>query len=276
MPPWALGLILACGLILLAAFFTRWVLAASTRGDVVTGLVVRLLRLYARLVHRLRVEGRSFIPGTRTPGPLIVVANHTAGVDPLLVQAACPFEIRWLMAEDMRVHWMDRVWNWARIIFVDRSHKGGAAGLRTAISHVREGGVIGLFPEGRLERPARHLYPFQSGVGVLIARTGAPVLPVVIDNAPQVEPAWASLWTPSSSMIRAMAPIEFSASDTPRHIVEELRRLYKEWTGWPDGSPEPGEADEPLLPEAPGALAGARGYLFRRRRADGSVRGGSG
>lgn len=273
MPPWAPPFLICSLAVLLAAFFTRWVLAASPRpGDVLTGFIVRGIRLYARLLHHMRIVGAEHIPPTMTPGPLIVVANHTAGVDPILIQAACPFEIRWLMAEDMRVAWMDRVWNWARVIFVDRSHKGGAAGLRTAIAHLREGGVIGLFPEGRLERPPRHLYPFLPGVGVLIARTGAPVLPIVVDDAPHAEPAWASLWTPSSSIVRAMPPIHYAPSSTPRHIVDDLRRRYQQWTGWPDGAPEPGSHDEPLLPSEPRALAGARGYLLRRRAGDGSPR----
>ena len=45
----------------------------------------------------------SWHPGDPLPGPLVVVGNHTAGIDPLLVQSACIFEIRWLMLSEMMV-----------------------------------------------------------------------------------------------------------------------------------------------------------------------------
>jgi hypothetical protein len=53
--------------------------------------------------------------------------------------------------------------------------------------------VIGVFPEGRLERPERHLLPFLPGLGVMIKRTRASVLPIVIEGTPQTETAWASV-----------------------------------------------------------------------------------
>ena len=148
--------------------------AISVRADVRTALALVALRLNARLVHRLRVVGREHVPRTKRPGPLIVVANHTSGVDPLLVQAVAPFEIRWIMAEDMRVPAMEPVWRWARIIFVDRL-MSRTSGVREAVEHLRAGGVVGVFPEGHLERPPHRVLPFLPGVGMLIARTGAPV-----------------------------------------------------------------------------------------------------
>ncbi|MEL7473663.1 MAG: lysophospholipid acyltransferase family protein [Planctomycetota bacterium] len=246
-----LWVILAVAVWLLISLFVRWLLD-NPRQDLTTGLACRGFLIYGRLVHRLRVEGREHIPTSRHPGPLIVVANHTAGVDPLLLQGVCPFEIRWMMAEDMRAKGLEWFWSFSRIIFVDRQGQRDMLAAREAIRHVKAGGVLGIFPEGGIERPPRELMPFQRGVGLIISKTGAPVLPVVIDGTPQVDPAWASLWRRSSSRIRVGEPIDYASSGMkPREYADDLRRRFAEWTGWPlNESPEP--------PPAEGKGAGTR------------------
>src|SRR5690606_13188005 len=92
---------LALGAWTLWALLCHW-LEGGPRPGLVGGLVYLGLRLYARWGHHLDVDGRELIPTKDQAAPLVVVCNHTAGIDPLLVQVPCPFEIRWVMAEDMR------------------------------------------------------------------------------------------------------------------------------------------------------------------------------
>jgi len=229
----------------------RW-LMDNPREDLETGLVVRGMALYARLVHRLRVEGRRHVPTQRRPGPLIVMANHTAGVDPLLIQSVCPFEIRWMMAEDMRTPSLEWFWKFARIIFVDRLGRRDLYATREAIRHLREGGVLGIFPEGGLERPPGQIMPFQKGIGLILAKTGAPILPVVIDGTPQVDPAWASLWRRSRSRVRfgEIIPVE-SLGDDPKTYAGALRDRFAGWVGWPKNE-DPPPFPESLVPPGEG------------------------
>jgi 1-acyl-sn-glycerol-3-phosphate acyltransferase len=220
------------------ALWALWVvtahwLRANPRGDPETGLAWRLLRLYARIVHRLRVEGLENLPRGPKAGPLIVVANHTAGVDPLLIQAACPFFIRWMMALDMRLPTLEWFWKWVEIISVDRAGREVAA-TREAIRYLQEGGVVGIFPEGNLERPPRHILPFLPGVGLIVHRSKAPVLPVVVSGTPQVDPAWSSLWRPSRATVRFLPKVDYQSSGLQSAaIAEDLRRRFIEATGWP-------------------------------------------
>lgn len=213
------------------AWVSRWLLN-NPRGDLETGLVLLLVRVYARVCHRLRVEGKENIPPSIRAGPLVVVVNHTAGVDPALVQAACRFEIRWVMAKDMRHPLGEVFWRWSKIVFVDRGG-GEVNGTRAALRHVTEGGVLGIFPEGGLERPPRVIRPFHRGIGFIIRKTGARVLPVVIEGTPQIDPAWASLWCRSRSRVTFMPVIDYTGSKLRAgDIAEDLRRRYLEWTGW--------------------------------------------
>jgi 1-acyl-sn-glycerol-3-phosphate acyltransferase len=208
-------------------------LLENPRGDVEMGIAFAVGRIYARLWHHLRVDGREHIPSSREPGPLIVVANHTAGVDPFLIQVAVPFEVRWMMARDMMAPILDGVWTWADVIAVDRSGKDTTS-ARQAIAHVRAGKVLGVFPEGRLERPQRHLLPFLPGLGLIVKRTGARVLPVIIEGTPQVDPAWASVCYSSRSSLRFLPVIDYaSTSMSPAEIVEDLRGRFAAATQWP-------------------------------------------
>jgi 1-acyl-sn-glycerol-3-phosphate acyltransferase len=228
------------GLLALAVFgsFARWLLE-NPRGTVEAGLIWRATEIYTALVHHERVEGAENIPASRTPGSLLVVLNHTAGIDPLLAQSVVPFEIRWIMTADMRHPVLEWFWQFARVIFLDQEG-GEVSGAREAIRHVKNGGVLGIFPEGGLERPRRHILPFEPGVGFLIRRTGAPVLPVVIQGTPEVDPAWASLTRSSHSRVRFMPMIDYSNSKmSAAQIAEDLRRRYIEWTGWPAGESPP-------------------------------------
>lgn len=228
---WLAWLILGAGLWLVWAIVVSRIQASSVRDDLLTGFVLVVVRAYARLVHGLRIEGMENVPTGRRPGTLIIVSNHTAGIDPMLVQASLPFEVNWMMAEDMRLAWAEPLWKWLGIIFVDRK-AGGTMSARLALRHLEKGGVLGIFPEGRIERPARHVLPFLHGVGMLAARMRAPILPVVIEGTPDTPSAWASLWTPSRARVRFMPVIKYDRAK-PGEITDDLRKRYLEWTGWP-------------------------------------------
>jgi len=246
--PAAVGWIVVAAMAWLAfAGVARWMLRTSPRSqsDVATAIAYRLLQVYVRVYHRLRLEGRENIPRSRTAGPLIVVSNHASGVDPLLIQAVCPFEVRWMMAEEMRLPWLEPVWQWAGIIFVDRTQKQ-TMGARVAIRGLQSGGVLGLFPEGGLERPPRRIQPFLHGVGLLVARTRAPVLPIVIEKGATGRSAWASLIRPSRSRVRAMPMLRYEdRSMRAEEITEDLHRRYLEWTGWPAATEQASAAPKP-------------------------------
>lgn len=219
------------------AAVSAWVLD-NPRGDPVTGLLWRLLRVYARTVHRMRVEGAEHVPPREAPGPLVVVCNHTAGVDPLLVLAAVDFDIRWMMGLDMMLPRFRKFWEWAGIIGVSRGGREGT-GAREALRHLARGGVLGVFPEGRIERPAGTLLPFHPGVGYLISRTGARVLPVLIRGTPDHRLAWGSLWMTSHAVVRFGSVRQFERGARPEEIVEALRGWFKAESGWRDSPPLP-------------------------------------
>ncbi len=203
----------------------------NPRNDPDTGMLSATLRLYARLVHRVRYQGLEYIP--HADQPTLFVCNHTAGIDPILVHLVTGHDIRWMMADDMRSPSLEAFWKWMRIIDVDRV-SGDPAAAREALRHLLSTGTVGIFPEGGLERPAGQLIPFMAGVGLIIKKSGALVVPVVIDGTPQVDPAFASLWHPSRSRVRFYEPIDYASTGlSAKEITQDLFDRFRAWTGWP-------------------------------------------
>ncbi|MBC7835929.1 MAG: 1-acyl-sn-glycerol-3-phosphate acyltransferase [Phycisphaerales bacterium] len=225
--------------------FALWsrALLNNPRRDVEGGLAIFGMKAYSRLVHRLHVRGRGNRPSISEAGPLIVVANHTAGIDPILLQAVCPFEIRFMMAEDMQVPELAKVWAWTRVIPVIRTTMEGGVGAGAggggrrkgsdaraalvALRHLKGGGVLGVFPEGGIARPPGQLMPFLPGVGFLVKRSGAPVLPAVITGTPEAKTAWGSFFKPSRSVVEFLPLVHPAADATPEQIAEDLQARFR-------------------------------------------------
>lgn len=224
-----IGLVFILGGFLLWAGIARRLLA-NQRFEFEYATVLLLAQIYARVFHRLRVEGESLIPKS-TDRPLVIVSNHTAGIDPLLIQTVCPFAIKWMMAKDMMLPALDGVWRWLGVISVERQARDTTS-ARAAIRALARGEVVGVFPEGRIERPPHHILPFHAGIGLIVAKSGALVLPVVVDGTPQTAKAWESLRVPSRSRIAFHAPIDYRNHNAAA-IADDLRARYIRWTGWP-------------------------------------------
>lgn len=216
-------------------------LRAGPRRDPPTVLVWLFVRLFCRLVHGLRWRGDPSWPGSgddRTG--VIVVANHTGSIDPFLVQAACPFFIRWMMASNMMSPRCAGLWRFVDVIPVDRDGRDMAA-LREAIRTVRAGGAVGVFPEGRIVAPPRELRPFLPGVGMIAAATGAPVLIAWIRGTRDTVETLPSLLGPSRARIEFLGPLRFERDRPHAEIAETLRSALAERSGWPCN-------DEPMPP----------------------------
>lgn len=198
------------------------------------------VRAFAKFVHRTRFVGRTIVPQTNRPGPLIVVANHTGAVDPFIVSAGCQFNIRWMMAEDMMSPKLQRFLDYAWVIPVSRDGKDTSS-AREAVRLLKQGEVIGIFPEGGITTPPRQIMPFFAGVGLIIARSKAPVLLTWISGTPDTNDMMKSLATPSHARVQYVAMLDFTGERDPKVITETLRQKLAEVSGWPmvDGDAVP-------------------------------------
>ncbi len=200
-------------------------------GDSPTALLWLLNKVYVRVVHHLHAEGCEIIPNSVYPGKLIVVCTHQSPVDPLLVQSQCRFKIRWLMAKEYMVPSLDFVWKYSEVIPVARDGRD-SAGLRVALRHLKQHGVIGIFPEGGIKSPREAIHPFAEGIGAMIARSQARVLLVTVDGTPMNDEMGGAIFERSRSLVRFIELIEYPESSTKSEITSDLRTRLAQATGW--------------------------------------------
>lgn len=149
------------------------------------GLAQRLaaaaIRVLVRATTRIEVEGGATLPRT---GPLIVVANHTSNVDPPLVEAwlqpRLGRPIQFMAKEQLFVPLLRPILRWYGSILV-RAGGSDVEAYRDGLALLRQGGVLGVFPEGTRSADGR-LGEAHQGVALLALRSGAPVLPVGISG----------------------------------------------------------------------------------------------
>lgn len=153
----------------------------ASAGEFFSYLFYRSVRLvgvpFLRLVFSLKAENAFFIPAH---GPLLVAANHCSFMDPVVLQAACPRRIIFMMTE--------RYYNplWGRWFFKQMQaiplREGtvyNVGPVRKGVKALQEGKAIGLFPEGGISRTGV-LQEGQPGILLLAQRTNSPIVPAYI------------------------------------------------------------------------------------------------
>jgi 1-acyl-sn-glycerol-3-phosphate acyltransferase len=145
-------------------------------------LPIKLLKLgdmfLARLYHRVTVLAPPQIPKT---GPAILICNHTSGLDPFLLQSPIKRVVVWMMAEEYyNIRPLTPIFKALEAIPVNRSARDTSA-MRLALRALHDGRLLGVFPEGRIEK-TRALLPFQAGVAQMAMKTGVPVCPALLDG----------------------------------------------------------------------------------------------
>ena len=150
-----------------------------------------LLRFVAwiatHFVYRFRVRGDGHIPAE---GPAVLVCNHVSFVDAILLMAASPRPIHFIM--DSRIFatpvlgWLFKL---AKAIPI-APHKDDPATYEAAFARaaqvLREGDLLAIFPEGGITCDGR-LQPFRGGVLKILEQAredgiNAPVVPMALTN----------------------------------------------------------------------------------------------
>ncbi|MCC7146520.1 MAG: MFS transporter [Phycisphaeraceae bacterium] len=146
-----------------------------------TNALWHITRLYCLVWHRLKWEGRHHIPAD---GPVILAANHTTGIDGLVLQAPVPRLIRWVMLTKYLYRGANFVWKAIEPIDLEGSDSDRTQ-IRRIVQALGQGQIIGFFPEGRLQRENRVLGDFEPGIGLIVRRSEAVIVPAWIEGTPR-------------------------------------------------------------------------------------------
>ena len=195
----------------------------------VQSLLLALNYVLSRVLWRATVEGTLTLP----PGQgAVIVCNHRASLDPSFLYLATRRKIHWMVAKEF----CDSVfYGWflrqTEAIPVGRNGMD-ITSTKQAIRLVQDGGLVGLFPEGRINESDQLLLSGRPGVALIALKTRSPVVPCYITGAPYQGTAISPLYTPAKTKLVVGPPIDLSAYyDRPidRAVLEEVtKRLLSE------------------------------------------------
>jgi len=217
------NILLAVAIVLLVvgyAYFHRCDrFALADWGNPFTNRVAGLLSRFIYQFHRL----------TYTPLPLpesggaIVVSNHVSGLDPLLLIAASPRPLRFLIAREQYdrfgLRWLFRM---AGCIPVEREKRPDLA-MRAALRALNQGEVVALFPHGKIHLDTDPPIKIKGGAIRLGQISGCPVFPVRIEGVRGQGYTVLAVFIRSDADIVTHAPLYCQ----PEHYAENLVQIQR-------------------------------------------------
>lgn len=157
-------------------------------------------------------------------GPLVLAVNHSSYFDPPLA-GICSHRGVYYLARKTLLQWpfFGPLFPRMNVIPVERDGNDMSA-LREVIKKIREGNGVVLFPEGTRSRNG-NLQPARAGIGLIIAKTRAPVVPMRIFGAYDAFPKGAKGLHLVPITIVIGRPLHFSQADIEPATRETYQRL---------------------------------------------------
>ncbi|MDQ3623868.1 MAG: 1-acyl-sn-glycerol-3-phosphate acyltransferase [Verrucomicrobiota bacterium] len=168
-----------------------------------------------KVVHRERIIEE---------GGCLLAMNHQSYLDPPLAGIACRREIHFLARRTL-LSWpiLGPIFPQLNVIPVDQERADMSA-LKAVVKLVRAGHCTVIFPEGSRTLDGG-LQPAQPGLGLIIAKTLCPVVPMRIFGAHRAFPRGGKprLFEPITIVVGE--PLRFSEADVAGHGREVYQRL---------------------------------------------------
>jgi 1-acyl-sn-glycerol-3-phosphate acyltransferase len=200
-----------------------------------------ILGPWLKLIFRPEVTGLENVPAN---GPAIIASNHLSFSDsifmPLMVKRKVTFvaKAEYFTGKGLK-GWLTKMFFVGTgTIPVDRSGgRAAQAALDTQLRVLRAGNLAGIYPEGT-RSPDGRLYRGKTGVARLALESGAPVIPVVMLNADEIQPPGKIIPSIKRVKIRFGKPLDFSryagmAGDrfVERAVTDEIMYELMELSG---------------------------------------------
>jgi 1-acyl-sn-glycerol-3-phosphate acyltransferase len=163
-----------------------------------------------RLVFRPRAEGRENVPAA---GAAILASNHLSAADwifmPLSLKRRVTFlaKAEYFNAPGVKGFLQRVFFAGSGQVPIDRTDASAAEdAIRTGIGILRQGNVLGIYPEGT-RSPDGRLYRGKTGIARMTLETGAPVIPVAMVYGTRKLPFGRTM---PRVLVRFGTPLDFS------------------------------------------------------------------
>ena len=145
-------------------------------------IVTNVIRLYCKIVYRYKVIGKENIP---KEGSVLFCGNHRSNLDPPMIVIACPRQMRFIAKEELRNNFLFRylcyVYN---AMYVKRDSKD-IGPLKEALKELKNGGCIGIFPEGTRNGMEKNEGKMKNGATYMSLKTNSKIVPIGLKGEPK-------------------------------------------------------------------------------------------
>ena len=133
-----------------------------------------------KLYFNITFKGKENIPQSQ---PMVICSNHLSMYDPVAIASKIHQRVHYLgKAELMRQNWFVRfIMRSVHMIPIERSNVT-VASMKQVIGVLKEGGTIGIFPEGTRVRNGKTRPEPLDGFLVFAIKAQVPILPVHVEG----------------------------------------------------------------------------------------------
>lgn len=188
------------------------------------GLTLYVVRIFFITVCDGRVFGARHVPKT---GPVVLAGTHQSVLDPIVL-GLCSDRRSCFLAKDglFRVPFLRWLIRRYRTFPVPRESVASRHALDLCVRILRAAHSLVFFPEGT-RSPDGTLQPLRRGVSLVVRRSGAPLVPILVRGSFACWPRGARLPRPGHVRAWIGEPLEYQESDSSDSFVERLTRGYE-------------------------------------------------
>jgi 1-acyl-sn-glycerol-3-phosphate acyltransferase len=138
--------------------------------------------LLVHFIYRLQLRGIGHIP---TRGPALLICNHVGYTDAIVISAACPRPVRFIMESSIfRNPLLSTIFKGMKAIPVAPAKEDPQVyerAFQIVASELRDGNLVCIFPEGRLTSDGE-IREFRPGMMRILQETAVPVVPLALSG----------------------------------------------------------------------------------------------
>ncbi|MBX7168368.1 MAG: 1-acyl-sn-glycerol-3-phosphate acyltransferase [Pirellulales bacterium] len=177
---------------------------------------------FTRLVWRAKISGPVPIPDGQGA---VIVCNHSCPIDPAFIQMGVHRTVHWMVAREYSLR--PGLAGMMRALGVIPCNRNGidTAATKMAIRYAEQGGLVGMFPEGRINDTPAVLLPGRPGVALIALRAKVPVVPCYVKGAPYDGTSWGCFFMFARVRLTVGEPMDFSAyygRDQDKAVLAEV------------------------------------------------------
>lgn len=174
---------------------------------------------------KVRVTGREHLDSNQA---YVFVANHQSYLDAAPLFAFTGRKMGMVAKKELlHAPILGYGMGFVNVIAIDRSNRDRAVEtLKIATERLRSGISFGVCPEGTRAQPGEML-PFKKGAFHMAVQTGAPIIPIALQNAGELMPRGACEAWPGTIEMVMMPPVDTSRVKTDEDLDELVHRVQK-------------------------------------------------